>query len=839
MKFLTSRVVVSAIASFIAFAIVPAIATTPEADFKTVTSKAYVDSLISNNDISGHKVNGAPLSNAASYFYGEGVGAADTATKTVSIPSITGTPAVGQVIVVKPATTNTASTMKINLNNTTAYSVLYRGSSSNIPKDVWTAYVPSIFVLDVSSGTKYWRYVGTSPVAMTWSATETAAANAYSTTFDGTTGNWPVADENKYVKGDSFAQGLALKQNKLPAKSTGNAAPKGNQAVVLNTAGNPSNVYTTAGKDLALTAKSGAQKVMNYIDGTTASATFATSQGLTEALVKSALVSLELLKDVYSELNSKITNNALPTGTAGTVVTYNGTNPQTGVQQFTETAIVDAPVYTNGDLTNGDSLPSVEYVEDALATKQPIIQPSTVNGKTQIVVKPAYGGTAGNIGYLTLDTASLTSNNSYVPSSKLVADSLLSKMDKRDAWSVDQATGELYNDSNGALTSVSYLYQVPGMADSGTRWAKDAMIYWGDEKIVPTMDTLAVSLTGVFDALDKRIQNYPEASDYIRGQSVKSPSQIEYTYAPTLTDGAQLFWLPSLAKAGDEKADFLLGVYQKEKIVPTMDELAHALDGVLQTHETTREWQAVLPYYGLREMSLFELADMINISNANAILLNRSGYLQTFAPTLEALMNESYGLYRLIDTKQNKLSGTNGALVTYGATAGQTGSKAIATSISNNANTIPNTAAVYNAVNARQNVIPVAGKYRSSNTITTDTDISDWTATNIKGTALVTKPTSANGVVGERKIFEAGDTYTNDAATNIQIATIGAVMENIENTVTKRCVGYKPGTSVQNAENCWLWEFVGNSASCIATGGSCTNNSECCSGTCGVGGQCN
>ena len=196
-----------------------------------------------------------------------------------------------------------------------------------------------------------------------------AAINAYSTTFDTTTsihvnGNWPLNQQGYLVRADTFANSLALKQNILSAKSTGNAAPRGNQAVVLNTAGNPSNVYTTAGKDLALTAKSGAEKVMNYVDGTTASATFATSQGLTEAQVKSALVSLELLKDVYDVLNTKITNNALPTGTTGTVVTYNGTNATTGVQEFTETAIASAATYdANDQLSNGNSIANVTLVE--------------------------------------------------------------------------------------------------------------------------------------------------------------------------------------------------------------------------------------------------------------------------------------------------------------------------------------------------------------------------------------------------------------------------------------------------------------------------------------------
>ncbi len=169
-------------------------------------------------------------------------------------------------------------------------------------------------------------------------------------------------DDDNLVNGYFLGKTLALKQNKLPAKNTGDLAPKGKQAVVLDADGYPSNVYTTAGKDLALTAKSGAQKVMNYIDGTTASATFATSQSLAEAGVKSALVSLELLKDVYDVLNTKITNNALPTGTTGTVVTYNGTNATTGVQEFTETAMTGAVTYTNGTLDNANDIATITAV---------------------------------------------------------------------------------------------------------------------------------------------------------------------------------------------------------------------------------------------------------------------------------------------------------------------------------------------------------------------------------------------------------------------------------------------------------------------------------------------
>ena len=238
----------------------------------------------------------------------------------------------------------------------------------NVYNDEWSSltgaemdnFVPTVRAVANSIQKIFWQY-----------SKHPNAVNTYSTIFDGTINNWPSGDDSKLVDGRTFALGLALKQNILPAKSTGNSAPKGNQVVVLSSAGNPSNVYTTAGKDLALTAKSGAQKVMNYIDGTTASATFATSQGLTEAKVKSALVSLELLKDVYSELNSKITNNALPTGTTGTVVTYNGVNAETGVQEFTETAISGTATYDDNDqLTNGNNIANVSLIETEIATRQ-------------------------------------------------------------------------------------------------------------------------------------------------------------------------------------------------------------------------------------------------------------------------------------------------------------------------------------------------------------------------------------------------------------------------------------------------------------------------------------
>ena len=292
-----------------------------------------------------------------------------------------------------------------------------------------------------------------------------AAINAYSTTFDTTSthvnGNWPRNQQDHLVRADTFANSLALKQNKIttglvefegdnatinvPSVVTTNSAGTGvsgnqigfmtlsafaptatpfldfkdrddgdsfvpsaalvakelaekqnilpaawtgttNYSIMASTGGqtidlksNKGDVgrrYITAGGSQPLTKKSGADNVILYINGTKTLAQYQTSNfGVTLDIsanyIKGALVSLELLKDVYSELNSKITNNALPTGTTGTVVTYNGTNQQTGVQQFTETAISGTATYDDNDqLTNGNNIANVSLVETEIATRQ-------------------------------------------------------------------------------------------------------------------------------------------------------------------------------------------------------------------------------------------------------------------------------------------------------------------------------------------------------------------------------------------------------------------------------------------------------------------------------------
>ncbi|MBO4583405.1 MAG: hypothetical protein J5714_05120 [Alphaproteobacteria bacterium] len=204
------------------------------------------------------------------------------------------------------------------------------------------------------------------------------AIDAYSTSFTGTTDNWPSDNPTRLVNGNTFARALALKQNKLPRQTTTtNFVPMGAQTITLATSANgaPGTRYITAGGSVGLTTRSGAPAIIGYVNGTavadsTAMGTFTTgtfgaNSATNQNHIKKALVSLELLKDVYSELNTKITNNALPTGTTGTVVTYNGTNATTGVQEFTETAVASAASYdsTTGALDNGDNIANVTFVE--------------------------------------------------------------------------------------------------------------------------------------------------------------------------------------------------------------------------------------------------------------------------------------------------------------------------------------------------------------------------------------------------------------------------------------------------------------------------------------------
>ena len=94
------------------------------------------------------------------------------------------------------------------------------------------------------------------------------------------------------------------------------------------------------------------------------------TQQLMEELGENGIIALEetgadnLVPTVDAVLNaiSRGANNALPTGTPGTVVTYNGTNPQTRVQEFGERAVYD-PANAYNAQNDATKLATAGFVE--------------------------------------------------------------------------------------------------------------------------------------------------------------------------------------------------------------------------------------------------------------------------------------------------------------------------------------------------------------------------------------------------------------------------------------------------------------------------------------------
>ena len=71
------------------------------------------------------------------------------------------------------------------------------------------------------------------PGALNWSNSLQTPINNYSTTFGSTSNTWPNGYQNFVPTGETFANGLALKQNKIPAGTAGNVVTyTGTQGVV-------------------------------------------------------------------------------------------------------------------------------------------------------------------------------------------------------------------------------------------------------------------------------------------------------------------------------------------------------------------------------------------------------------------------------------------------------------------------------------------------------------------------------------------------------------------------------------------------------------------------------
>ena len=168
----------------------------------------------------------------------------------------------------------------------------------------------------------------------------------------------------------AVVRGLENKQTLLPAAWTSTTNPyamasTGGQTIdlVAYYDGEVGQRYITAGGSQPLTQKSGADNVILYINGTKTLAQYQTSNfGATSGTanyIKGALVSLELLKDVYSALHTEI-QNATPTGTPNTLANY-GANGALG----NGVATANAPTHnaTTGELENGANIATIAAVD--------------------------------------------------------------------------------------------------------------------------------------------------------------------------------------------------------------------------------------------------------------------------------------------------------------------------------------------------------------------------------------------------------------------------------------------------------------------------------------------
>ncbi len=254
-------------------------------------SGMYQDIQKNMTSLSGNTVNGAPLSNSASYFYGTETGTASSAIKTVEAGSITSAPTAGMFLIVQPAAQNSAqlspgnagTALQMKLNNNDPKPLHYNNApitDSSVANKVWSPNFPSIWVYQGSGSTAHWEFVAkgydenTTYDTLTWTANneQQDALNAYSITFGNSNNDWFSNSGNgtELVNGVFLVNALALKQNIIPAGTPGNVVTYTDtvgsvgSATVSSTATYNNNGVLQNGSDIATIAAVEANKITCY-----------------------------------------------------------------------------------------------------------------------------------------------------------------------------------------------------------------------------------------------------------------------------------------------------------------------------------------------------------------------------------------------------------------------------------------------------------------------------------------------------------------------------------------------------------------------------------------------
>ena len=136
----------------------------------------------------------------------------------------------------------------------------------------------------------------------------------------------------------------------------------------------------------------------------------------------------------------------------------------------------------------------------------------------------------------------------------------------------------------------------------------------------------------------------------------------------------------------------------------------------------------------------------------------------------------------LAATKQQKLEGSNGSVVTYGVQSGVTGERAIDSSLANattSDTSIPTTGAVLTALNAKQNLMS-----GTANTVVTYT--------------------GSSGGVGSRAIYQDSGSYNSQTSALAEAGHVNAAVTNAYNAHIT-CHQYD-SSGAQTAEHCLTWD---------------------------------
>ena len=233
---------------------------------------------------------------------------------------------------------------------------------------------------------------------LSWTSTETTAANAYSTTFDGTTGNWPAADGLKLVNGTALGTALSLKQNIIPAHASTTTdfviTDSTTDGVIAKRAvlGRPfreSTFSSVAGKIARGAAFDGASPTIlaPYPVGWG----FANQQEAEDSIVTTGMLNAAF-GDIWpfiTNRQAKLSANDSTTYPDGSIVTY-GTLGTPGT-----VGIATAPTYdANDQLTNGNWVPTMGAVMSAISSATPTLPTGTAGN---VVTYDTNGNIGGSV----------------------------------------------------------------------------------------------------------------------------------------------------------------------------------------------------------------------------------------------------------------------------------------------------------------------------------------------------------------------------------------------------------------------------------------------------------